>query len=268
MPRVFANGFHLHYEELGAGDPVVFLSGLGGDHRAFAVPLRTFGKSYHALALDNRDAGRSDRAVVDYSTAELADDVAAWMGALNLAPAHIIGQSLGGLVAQELALRSSHAVRSLTLVSTHAGSGAWKKAVVASWVELKRRTGPEDFTRATLPWLVAPEFYENTMMIDGLVRFAARNQWPQEPDAFARQARAATTHDTHARLGKVRAPTLVVVGERDLVNPPEVARELADLIPSARLSVLPGLGHLPHVENIGAFQEVILAFLRDLGDRS
>lgn len=265
MPRIHVRERSFYYEEFGAGDPVVFLSGLGGDHRAFAVPLRLFGKQYRALALDNRDVGRSDRATSEYSTADLADDVAGWLEALDIGPAHIIGQSLGGLIAQEVALRHPERVRSLTLVSTHAGSTPWKKAVVSSWVMLKKLTGPAEFTLATLPWLVAPGFYRNAAMIEGLVRFAERNQWPQEPDAFGRQAHAASTHEAHHRLGSIRAPTLILVGEHDLVNPPAVARELADLIPGARFAVMSGVGHLPHVEDSSTFRAVITDFLEGLG---
>lgn len=265
MPRMSANDRMFFYEDLGDGDPVVFVSGLGGDHRAFAVPMRRIATRRRAIALDNRDSGQSDRATTPYTTADLADDLAALLNALGIPRAHLVGQSLGGLIVQQLAIRHPRLLKSMTLISTHAGSNPWKKAVVASWVTLMRLTNPAEFTRATLPWLVAPGFYEhNAAQVDGMVRFAERNEWPQDAAAFERQALAASYHEARERLGEIRVPTLVLTGEFDLVNPPEVSRDLADRIPGARFQVLPEVGHIPHVENALQFLGVVEAFLDEV----
>lgn len=265
MPFISLNDHDFYYEEEGdAGDPLVFLSGLGGDHRAFSLARRYFRRNYRTLAFDSRDAGRSGRADSFYTTADMADDVAAWLEAIDATPAHVVGQSLGGLVAQELAIRHPGIVKSLTLASTHAGSNPWRKAVIDSWTRLRGLVDAGGFARATLPWLVAPSFYRHEEQIEGLVRFAESNSWPQDPEAFARQARAAGTHDAHDRVGDIRASCLVLVGEFDLVNPPRVAEELAKAIPSARLQVLPGVGHMPHIENRVDFRNALEQFLSSL----
>lgn len=255
----------LYYEEHGSGRALVFICGLGGDHRAFSVPARRLAEWFRVVVLDPRDAGSSSRASRGYTTAEMAEDVAGLLRGLEAGPAYVVGHSLGGLVAQELAIQAGDLVRGLVLASTHAQVTPWRAATVRSWVAMRRVMGLGEFTRHTLPWLVAPDFFDVPARVEGLVRYAEKHPSPQDADAFTRQAEAGLGHDSRDRLAGIVQPTLVLGGALDLVNPPEIARGLAESIPGAvGCELLEGVGHLPHVEQPLLFREHVERFLREL----
>ncbi len=266
MPLIPLTNHSIFLEEAGSGESLVFLSGLGGDHRAFTVAQRHFAPRFRTIAIDNRDVGQSSRLDGGYTIHDMAQDLADVLDHLEIPVAHLVGHSLGGMIAQEFTLSWPERVRSLVLASTHCGGDPWRHAVLESWILQRHRLSAPEFAAATLPWLVAPAFFASApAQLEGLIRFAEKNPWPQDPSAFERQARAAMSFESRTRAGSISASTLVLVGQADLVNPPRNAWDLARTIPNSQFEELPDLGHLPHVEDSRAFRTALERFYLNLG---
>ncbi len=225
----------LHVVRRGAGEPILLAQGLGGDveHWGDAF-LGRLARRLEVIAFDHRGMGRSPGGPDPFSIADLADDAAGLLDHLGLPDAHVLGLSMGGMVAQELALRHPGRVRTLVLASTFAGG----ESALATYPP-----AVQAFTRPLLRGGRPPA------ALTALVADQARRFGVARDDAALRtiltQLAAVGGHDTLARLGEVTAPTLVLHGERDPAVPVANARILADAIPGARLVVLPGAGHVP-----------------------
>jgi 3-oxoadipate enol-lactonase len=262
MPRVRCNGLELNYADVGRGEPVVFLNGLAGDHLYWSGQVRAFAGRFRCLALDNRDAGQSDYAPAAYAIADLADDVAALLAALGLPPAHVVGLSLGGMIAQELALRHPERVRGLFLAGTLARADDWFRATLATYGHIRRQVADTPaFFEALLPWLVSHRFFEAATKVEWLRALLRTGPYPQRIDGFFRQFAAMERHDALERLPRVACPVLVAVGEDDLIVPPRYSREIAARLPQARLELLGGVGHAPPIEDPRTFNRLLAAFL-------
>jgi pimeloyl-ACP methyl ester carboxylesterase len=220
-----------------------------------------FQDSYDCIALDNRDVGQSGRATGDYTLAEMAADVRAVLDDAAVEDAHVVGLSLGGAIAQELALTSPEWVRSLTLVSTFARPDARLEAILEAWGAIYPILGPRDFARQSWPWLFTWRFFERPSALRNLQRYAENSLRPQEPDAFIRQARVTLGQDRRERLAALRIPTLVIAGAEDALVPPYLGRELADHIPGAEYAALPGVGHSANLEGRAEFNRIVKEFL-------
>ncbi len=266
MPKAHCNGQDLHYADIGQGTPLVFLNGLAGDHLYWMGQVRAFSgrgqRVFRCLALDNRDAGQSSYATTPYTVADLAEDVAALLSSLDLPAAHVVGLSLGGMIAQELALRHPERVCSLFLVGTLAQADAWFTAMLGAFTLIRRQVADSSgFFEAVLPWLVSHRFFEVPERVEWLRALLRQNPHPQRIEGFFRQFEAIGRHNTLDRLSTLRCPVLVAAGEDDLIAPPRYARQISERIPQARLELLPGVGHAPPIEAPRPFNQLLAEFL-------
>lgn len=244
MPRVHTGALALFYQERGSGEPLLLLPGLGTDHTAWGYQTLVLQQRFCCISVDNRDAGRSERAKEAYTIREMAQDMAGLMDALDLQQAHILGWSMGSAIAQELALAYPDRVRSLGLVATYHDGDPRAAERFSALAEVRRTMGLEVFLRCAYPWSFTYRAYQRPDFIENLQKQALANEYGQDQEAYERQVKATLGHYTKGRLGRIKCPTLVLVGDEDVLTPLErFARPIAQEIPNARLQVIPEVGH-------------------------
>ncbi|MEJ5187297.1 MAG: alpha/beta fold hydrolase [Candidatus Geothermincolales bacterium] len=240
------NGIEIYYRRYGSGDPVLLIQGLGANSdwwdERFLGPLAS---RFSLVAFDNRGAGRTTRAPGPYTIAQMADDAAALMDHLQVRSAHVLGVSMGGMIAQELALRHPEKVRKLALLVTNCGGREQVLAKPEVYQMLYAGGGdldPRKVAEATL-FLLFPEDFirENPGKMEEFVEVFLKA--PISPECFRHQLQAIMGWSSFHRLGDISAETLVITGSEDILIPPENSRILAEAIPNARLVEFPGAGH-------------------------
>jgi pimeloyl-ACP methyl ester carboxylesterase len=262
MPKVRVGDIEMFYVEAGAGDPLVLVMGFSADHMAWALQMRAFAERYRVVAFDNRGAGQTDQPDFPYTIPMMAADTVGLMDALGVERAHVLGLSMGGMIAQEIALGWPERVRSLQLHATLARPDAYLSALTETWRAMKRNLPDEDAVRAFQLWIFAPETYAaHPELVETAFRNVMANPNRQSLTGFLRQGDAVRAHDTLDRLGKIRCPTLVSGAEDDVLVPPRFARQLAERIPGAELRIVPGAGHGYIWERFEEFNRMCLSFL-------
>jgi 3-oxoadipate enol-lactonase len=262
MPRVRVDGISLAYERHGRrGDWVLLVHGLGYGRWGWAWNAPALARRFRVLSFDNRGIGGSDAPPGPYTVAEMAADAAGLLEALGIARAHVVGASLGGFIAQELARRWPERVGRLVLVATSFGGTPVFPMPERTARLLAGAPGlPE---RERLRLLVENALSRGFVrrhpeVVERLVRLRLRAAQPLE--AWRAQAAAGAGFDSSGWVGEIRAETLVVVGASDAVIDPRAGRLLARAIPGARLARLPG-GHLIMVEQATRFNDLVSRFL-------
>jgi pimeloyl-ACP methyl ester carboxylesterase len=263
---VTVQGRRLAYDEVSPSHPrgtVLLLTGLASKRLGWYKQLPIFGQVYRTIALDHRDTGDSDLATDPYTTTDQADDVAEVLQALGESKAAIVGISMGGFIALELALRYPEMVQKLVLTGTSAG-GPTRVAPGPEMLALlmQDRTGVElgELSRRSYALLMAPGYAESHP--EDMERVAENARYrPQPPEAYMRQLQTVLSHNASDRLKQIQVPTLVVHGEVDPLVPVENGRYLAEHIRGAQLICYPNTGHISIVERADDYNRDVLTFL-------
>ena len=283
---VKVNGIDIYYEVHGSGEPLLMIEGLGYSAWMWYKQIPAFSRRYQVILFDNRGAGNTDKPDTEYSTEIMADDASGLLRTLGIGPVHVLGISLGGFIAQELALRHPDLVKSLVLVSTNSGPGQrvmrnsqhlnglfklW--GILPGTFEMGGKASApfgfeygltkEERIRYGLSLAFTPEYFEgHPDEIDRIVSWRLDN--PQPGYAWRRQLTAGMNFDSSGRAEGIDAPALVINGSEDRIVTPESVRELARRIPDSRYIEIGGSGHLLFIERSDEFNETVMGFLDEM----
>jgi 3-oxoadipate enol-lactonase len=257
-----ADGTRLHYEVIGpaAAPPLLLIQGLGADARGWVLQRRALARQYRCILFDNRGVGRSEVPSGPYELEVMAADAAAVLQAAGYPSAHVLGASMGGVIAQILAVRHPHQVRSLMLACTACRHEPWRRELLEDWACTAEEGGMRALAVRVLRWVVGPRSHQRLYLPAQLFRTLLLGL---SVEGFVNQARAILSmhDDVRAELAGIQVPTLVIVGSQDILTPVGDSEELAERIPDAELVVLGGAGHAVMAERVGVFNRTVLGFL-------
>jgi pimeloyl-ACP methyl ester carboxylesterase len=257
--RAEGAGVGIAYEVVGAGAPVLLIQGLGYGGRGWGSVVDRLAEAFLVVLYDNRGFGASDVPPGPYSVSQLVEDALAVLDAAGLERTHVVGASLGGMVAQELALTHPDRVDRLVLACTTPG-GPGSHPMPGRTIELMAQAAALD------PDVALRRFVENALggtdpeLVERVLAYRRTN--PPDPVGWSALAAAGATFDAVDRVAAIEAPTLVVTGTADAVVDPRNSELLAARIPGSRLELLDGCGHLLFWEQPDSFVELLRGFLR------
>ena len=263
MPKLAVNGTHIHYEEKGAGYPVVLLHGLLFDRAMWKHQVEALSYSYRTINIDLRGHGLSASPDLEYNLDMMTEDVYQVMRGLGIGRAHLAGLSMGGMISMRAALAHPGAVHSLVLLDTSAAPEmAERVPAYETMAHSMREQGPDTIADAVMAILFSQNF------LQGQPEKAKR-----EREGFFRLNRIGVSNASYAvtrrsniseQIKEITAPTLVIVGELDAATPVEKSRAIQAAIPGARLEIIPGAGHMTPIEKPEEVTRLIIEFLRSV----
>lgn len=262
MPKLETQGIALHYETVGdrAKPPLMLIAGLGGVGAGWGPQIERFAAEHFVIVPDHRGTGQTTRAAEGYSIAQHAADMAALIAHLDIGPAHIVGSSTGGAIAQLLALDHAAQVRSVTMASSFARPDGFMRRQFALRRKLIAEGDMQMACNCAALFLFSPRYArDNPQRVAAWIDRTAG--LPPEPDIAVKRIDMIMAHDAFARLGEIRQPVLVLCGDDDFCTPLHLSEDIAGAVHSAELKVLHGAGHFVYVEQEQCFFDTVRAFV-------
>lgn len=264
MATTTVGGVRLHHDVTGDGPPLLLLAGLGLNSLAWAGVLPRLRERHTVITVDNRGTGRSDVPPGPYPIDDLADDTAGLLAQLGLGPVAAVGWSLGGSVLQSMLVRHGAALSRAVLLNAFPAYTAVQDAWLDAGLALRRAgLDPVTVSAQGLAWSFTPRLLADHGAAAAQAELAAKNPYPTPLEGFEAQAAGLRVYDARPGLPSVRTPTLVLAGAEDVLTPVAQSVEMAELIPTATLRVLPRGGHAMVLEYPDDTVAAIEAYLED-----
>jgi pimeloyl-ACP methyl ester carboxylesterase len=257
------NGQRLYYEVHGEGEPLLCIAGLSADTLVWIPQVQAFAAAHRTVIFDNRDAGQSSMAEGDYEIADMARDALALADELELDTFHLLGVSMGGAIAQEVAIQAPQRVTTFTVAVSFAAGGAYARQLANVWGARVKQVSREQHVDELMLLNHSEGFYDHPEMVEFIRTAMLSNPHPQPPEAFERQLRASSGHDAREGLPSLTMPVHVIGGEHDVLVPVWKAKEIASLVPGSKLTILPGAPHGLSIERAEEFNAAVLGFIRE-----
>jgi 3-oxoadipate enol-lactonase len=254
----------IYYQDTGAGSQtLVLINGVGDDLSGWANQVAAFSSAgLRVVSFDNRGVGRSSQPPGPYTSGEMAADLKAVVAHFGLSRFHLLGVSMGGVIAQEYALAYPDDLISLVLANTFAVADRFTIAAFQTWVTVAQTAGMAVMMEQQAPWIYSPAFYRD--FPDRVAELVSAAQGSSQPAAaFAAQMAALTGHDCAGRIGMLAVPTLVLVASDDIIIQPALSRQLFDLLGAGlgTWAIVPG-GHAAFWENPAPWNQAVIEFVR------
>ncbi len=263
MPYAQINETKYYYEVQGDGPALLLIAGLASDSMSWMPVYKKLSKRFKVIIFDNKSVGRTSTLDRQYSIKKMADETKLLLDFIDIKSAHILGHSMGGFIAQEIAISYPKKVNKLILASTSQKLSQRNIELFETLLNCKKQNlSPETLCKLTFFWLFSKEKFKNQIFMDTITQFAIDYPYQQSIEEYEAQINACSNFDTVDRLTIIKNRTLLLAGEDDIMIHSKETYSLQDSIRHAELVLLKKIGHALHIESPGKFIDVITDFIQ------